>query len=564
MQFGFGKVWRRAAAPVVLAVSAGTVFGALAPAFAGAQPRPNPGSGHGKRVPGRPGEPKAGRYYESFPHVADFGLTIDGALALAATGDEDPALREITAFIKGDGKDAAGKSVDDWDGHCHALRQWRRDWQGSTPGRGDRRQPAPFRWPRPDCRPGRLRCAQASTGGHSPCPAAGSFRNAASVFDQALGVLAQLRAGQVSQASSPIAYLEGLQRADGSFPSLIPVSGGPDVDSTAMAVMALALAPGPRSAADVRSGLAWIAGQQRRNGGFASAGGESVNSAGLAIQALNLLSGRLPAADQRGQGVPGGAAEPGRRLQRRCGRPARLQRAGVHPGGRRCGRYPVRHPAPGPECTGSPCGTTAAPPPAQSPAARGTSGWPSRLSSPSWSWLSCTAGAGACTVASRTGRSIPGPSPESAHDHHVLATNGGGAAARGRAGRRRCPDRDGGRGRGPRRRIGQPAEQVHRHGRGDRGRRPRPLGRAGAAVLRHDPDDGLCPAQPGRLAHHRHRARRPGLHLPDRVQRLPPRHPVPGTVAAGLCAGPAGPARTGPPGRPGPARPPGPTARPGR
>ena len=36
----------------------------------------------------------------------------------------------------------------------------------------------------------------------------------------------------------------------------------------------------------------------------------------------------------------------------------------------------------------------------------------------------------------------------------------GGAAARGRAGRRRCPDRDGGRGRGPRRRVRQPLSKC--------------------------------------------------------------------------------------------------------
>jgi hypothetical protein len=55
-----------------------------------------------------------------------------------------------------------------------------------------------------------------------------------------------------------------------------------------MAVMALALAPGPRAGAGIRSGLSWIAGQQKRDGGFPGAGGESVNSAGLAIQALTL------------------------------------------------------------------------------------------------------------------------------------------------------------------------------------------------------------------------------------------------------------------------------------
>ena len=88
------------------------------------------------------------------------------------------------------------------------------------------------------------------------------------MFDQALGIMAQFRAGQVSEATAPVGYLESLQSANGSFPSLIPPSGGPDVDSTAMAVMALALAPGARAAESVTTGLKWIASQQEHNGGF--------------------------------------------------------------------------------------------------------------------------------------------------------------------------------------------------------------------------------------------------------------------------------------------------------
>jgi hypothetical protein len=288
MQFGFGKVWRRAAAPVVLAASAGAIFGALTPAFAAPTPGRTPDLVAGSAYLAAPANLKAGRYYESFPHVADFGLTIDGALALAATGDEDPALRRIVAFIAGDGKDASGKTVDDWtgigtryaSGGAIGKEVLLAEVTGTNPRHfGGRNLIAALN---------ASVCARAFEGGHSACPAAGSFRNAASVFDQALGVMAQLRAGQASQAAAPVTYLAGLQRPDGSFPSLIPVSGGPDIDSTAIAVMALALAPGPRAAADVRSGLSWIAGQQKRNGGFSGAGGESVNSAGLAIQALNL------------------------------------------------------------------------------------------------------------------------------------------------------------------------------------------------------------------------------------------------------------------------------------
>src|SRR5207237_1031045 len=88
--------------------------------------------------------------------------------------------------------------------------------------------------------------------------------------------------------------LESLQNADGSFPSLIPGTGDQDVDSTAMAAMALALAPGTAATADVSSAVAWIAGRQEKAGGFPGVGGDSINSAGLAIQAMSLRARPRP------------------------------------------------------------------------------------------------------------------------------------------------------------------------------------------------------------------------------------------------------------------------------
>jgi hypothetical protein len=230
----------------------------------------------------------AGHYYQSFPGTADFGLTIDGALALAATGDQDPALRKIVAFIDHDGKDRSGSTVNDWTGIGTS------DASGGAIGKeallaevvGD--NPRSFGGHNLIAALNASVCIRRSAGGSTSCPAAGSYLNDTSVFDQALGVIAQLRAGQFRESVAPVAYLESLQSADGSFQSLIPASGGPDVDSTAMAVMALALAHGPRARAAVLSGLTWIASAQERNGGFPSAGAESVNSTGLAIQALTL------------------------------------------------------------------------------------------------------------------------------------------------------------------------------------------------------------------------------------------------------------------------------------
>ena len=234
-----------------------------------------------------PGNLIGGHYYESFPGTADWGLTIDGALALAASRDDDAALRGILAYLKDGGKDPSGATVNGWTGIGTS------DASGGAIGKeallvevtgGD-----PRRFGGHDLIAAldASSCTRVSTG----CPAAGSYLNSTSVFDQVFGVIAQLRAGQASAAAAPIAYLESLQSANGSFPSLIPPSGGPDVDSTAMAVMALALAPGPRAAADVAAGIAWIAGRQEHNGGFPGAGAESINSTALAIQALTLRAG---------------------------------------------------------------------------------------------------------------------------------------------------------------------------------------------------------------------------------------------------------------------------------
>jgi hypothetical protein len=229
-----------------------------------------------------------GHYYESFPGYADFGLTIDGAFALAATGDENRALKGIVAFFDSGGKDPHGNTVNTWTGIGTSY--------ASGGAIGDEALLAEVTGYNPRDFGGHdliaaldaSVCAHASAGGNTSCPGTGSYLYAASVFDQALGIIAQLRAGQASEAAAPIRYLESLRNADGSFPSLIPDSHDQDVDSTAMAVMALALAPGSAAAADVRAGIAWIARRQEADGGFPGASGDSVNSAGLAIQALTL------------------------------------------------------------------------------------------------------------------------------------------------------------------------------------------------------------------------------------------------------------------------------------
>ena len=279
-------------AVAILTVVAITAAAPLAPAFAASarQPRPNLAAGTAYLV--SPAHLIGGHYYQTIPRFADFGLTIDGALALAATGDDNQALKKIVSFIAGNGRDQSGKTASYWSGIGTRFAS------GGAIGKeallaevvGD--NPRGFGGHDLIAALDATVCRQASAGANGPCAGPGSYSYATSVFDQALGIMAQVRAGDVAAARAPIAFLERLRNADGSFPSIIPDSHDHDVDSTAIAVMALALVRTQRARADVAAGLAWIAGQQERAGGFRGVTGVSVNSAGLAIQALTMRSAR--------------------------------------------------------------------------------------------------------------------------------------------------------------------------------------------------------------------------------------------------------------------------------
>lgn len=262
--------------------------GSLTGAIAAGEPGAGPSLAHGVAYLVAPANLIDGHYYQSLPRTADFGLTIDGALALAATGKDPLTLKKIVGFIDTAGTDGSGKTVNYWtgigtkfaSGGSLAKEALLAEVVGDSPRRfGGHDLIAAL---------DASVCRQASPSVTGPCPAAGGYRYSNSVFDQALGIIAQLRAGQQARAAKPIGYLESLRNSDGSFPSLIPATRDQDVDSTALAVMALALVPGAVARTDVSSGLAWIAGQQVGSGGFRGVGAVSINSTGLAIQALAL------------------------------------------------------------------------------------------------------------------------------------------------------------------------------------------------------------------------------------------------------------------------------------
>ncbi|MEW1612974.1 prenyltransferase/squalene oxidase repeat-containing protein [Streptomyces sp. NPDC088744] len=236
-----------------------------------------------------------GRYYDDAQGTigrADVGLTIDGAFALAATGHDNDTLRTMVDFLDQGGKDREARTLHDWTkvGTRYAM--------GGSMGKAALLAQVVDRDPRDfggkDLIAGLADavCAGRSAEPDVSCDAEGAYTYAQSVFGQALGIMAQVRAGEARAAERPIAYLAGLQHPSGAWPSLIPTTGDSDVDSTAMAAMALDLTPGEAHAGAVDKALTWIASRQLPDGGFPGASGNSVNSAALAVQGLSLDAGK--------------------------------------------------------------------------------------------------------------------------------------------------------------------------------------------------------------------------------------------------------------------------------
>lgn len=231
-----------------------------------------------------------GHFYESFPGFADFGLTIDGALALAGSGGRDASLKQVVAFLDRGSAASGGQTINSWTGIGTS------DVSGGSLGKEALLAEVTGYNPRSFAGHDVLSALDSSVCTEpiaDVCAARGNYRYATSVFSQALAVTAQLRAHHSAQAAASIGYLESLQngpraaRSAGAWPSLIP-GGGADVDSTAMAVMALNMVSDAKAKASVRAGLSWLASAQSSIGGFPGVEANSTNSTGLAVQALSL------------------------------------------------------------------------------------------------------------------------------------------------------------------------------------------------------------------------------------------------------------------------------------
>lgn len=231
-----------------------------------------------------------GRYYENGPGsgFADYGLTIDGAYALAATGADNTALRNIVDFLDKGGKDGKGRGVHDWTQIGTKYAGGGSIGKTAVLAEAVGRDPRAFGGQDLIGALAKAVCPAKSPAPDRSCAAKGAYTNATSVFSQSLGVIAQVRAGETTAATDPIAYLKSLQEPSGAWPSLIGEPSQAEVDSTTMAAMALALLPDAASQAAVDKALAWLAVQQKDDGGFPGASGNSVNSAALAVQGMSL------------------------------------------------------------------------------------------------------------------------------------------------------------------------------------------------------------------------------------------------------------------------------------
>ncbi|MGN5632229.1 prenyltransferase/squalene oxidase repeat-containing protein [Streptomyces sp. AC154] len=231
---------------------------------------------------------KQGQYYGDGTGRADFGLTIDGAYALVATGMNNDKLRGIVDFLDKGGKDGAGRTLQDWTGTGTKYALGGSIGKAALLAEAVGRDPRSFGGKDLIAALGKAVCAGPSKAPDRSCAAKGAYTYAPSVFSQSLAVMAQVRAEEKQAAQAPVAYLRSLQHGSGAWPSLIPATGDSDVDSTAIAAMALDLAGGEKADKAVDKALGWIAGEQLPDGGFPGAAGNSVNSAALAVQGLSL------------------------------------------------------------------------------------------------------------------------------------------------------------------------------------------------------------------------------------------------------------------------------------
>ncbi len=259
------------------------------------------------------GQLYAGEVYDAFPppsaqYAGDVGLTIDGALALAAAGAHDATLARMSDLVAADADAYGSISQSTYlDGGAIGKTALEQEVVGRDPRAVDGHDLIAL-LDANVCTAAQVAASQADHDGE--CMATGAFKGAASVFSQALGVLAQVRAHDTSPGSARAeATLLSLQCPDGGWPSTLPAPTGAacdaaavaEADSTALAVQALSPVSGPAAEAAVTAGLAQLAARQESDGGFPGAAGDNTSSAALAVEAMGLDPAAYAAPIRRAQ-----------------------------------------------------------------------------------------------------------------------------------------------------------------------------------------------------------------------------------------------------------------------
>lgn len=209
-----------------------------------------------------------------------YGLTADLAIALAAGGDQDPALSRVVGYLRD-----------------HVAAYADPDGTSAYPGPysgaiGKLAVLAEITGQNPRAFGGFDLLAHLSadvctapdkTGA---CTAPGDFIQAYSTVSQSLGVLALARGG-VNPPPTTVVRLASLQCADGGFTSTLIVVGDActsDVDTTGYALQALLAVPGEQAVTGRAE--SYLLNAQQADGSYLGTAGANSNSTALAAQAL--------------------------------------------------------------------------------------------------------------------------------------------------------------------------------------------------------------------------------------------------------------------------------------
>ncbi|NGM13576.1 terpene cyclase/mutase family protein [Verrucosispora sp. CWR15] len=228
----------------------------------------------------------------------DWGLSIDGVIALAATGVAGSTRQAATAQIAAHVR--SYNSYDDWglegftDGGATAKLLYVASAAGADPtdfGGWDLRAETVALIAAADTDHQHGRITSRTTEATGPDPS--------NTFDQSFAVLGLARSGGAPQET--VNFLVRQQCTAGGFRLYPDADGAPspscdtqanatlDVDSTAMAVQALLATDAAGADEAAQRGADWLVAQQRADGSFGGSGptsGPNSNSTGLAGQAL--------------------------------------------------------------------------------------------------------------------------------------------------------------------------------------------------------------------------------------------------------------------------------------